>query len=243
MMVRVVLTVLALVIVAATGCVGPGRVVEDLPPPIMKSPSGQDGLKAPSQPRRRRDWRPGLPQIGPVTIVVDAGHGGKDPGAQGRSRLPEKTINLLIAQEVAQRLDRLGARVVTTRPDDQFVDLDRRADIAGRTRADLFISIHADAAKRESVAGATMYIARKASGASHQAAQCLQSAFRTSGIPCRGIGRANFRVLVGHPRPAVLIETGFLTNGRESWLLGTPKYRSQVADAIVLGVAKYFAAR
>jgi len=82
-------------------------------------------------------------------IVVDAGHGGKDPGAIGYGGLREKEVNLAIAKRVAEFLRRDGRfKVILTRKGDYFVELYRRAEIALRNRADLFISIHSDAAPR-----------------------------------------------------------------------------------------------
>ncbi len=83
-------------------------------------------------------------------IVIDAGHGGKDPGAIGYGGIREKDINLAIALKVAQYLRRDGRfKVVLTRKGDYFVELYKRAEIALRNRADLFISIHSDAAPRK----------------------------------------------------------------------------------------------
>ncbi len=82
-------------------------------------------------------------------IVVDAGHGGKDPGAIGHGGLKEKYINLAIAKKVAEFLKRDGRfKVILTRRGDYFIPLHKRSEIALRNRADLFISIHSDAAPR-----------------------------------------------------------------------------------------------
>ena len=82
-------------------------------------------------------------------IVVDAGHGGKDPGAIGHGGLKEKFINLAIAKKVAEFLKRDGRfKVILTRRGDYFIPLHKRSEIALRNRADLFISIHSDAAPR-----------------------------------------------------------------------------------------------
>ena len=83
-------------------------------------------------------------------IVIDAGHGGKDPGAIGYGGIREKDINLAIALKVAHYLRRDGRfKIVLTRKGDYFVKLHRRAEIALRNRADLFISIHSDAAPKK----------------------------------------------------------------------------------------------
>ena len=92
-------------------------------------------------------------------VVIDAGHGGKDPGAKGKS-INEKTINLFVAQKLGSLISQnhKDVKVVYTRKTDVFVDLDERANIANRNKADLFISIHTNAVKRGSaVAGTETY--------------------------------------------------------------------------------------
>ena len=78
------------------------------------------------------------------TVVIDAGHGGKDPGAISVKGFYEKPVNLSVARKVAAKLKQCGLRVVMTRSSDRFVELERRAEIANQYRADLFVSVHAD---------------------------------------------------------------------------------------------------
>ncbi len=220
---------------ALAGCKTPGRVIEELPPPYYHS-RRQKPAPSPPPPSAGKS-------ITDATVVVDAGHGGKDPGALARfGGEHEKTIVLAVAKAVARGLADRGASVVTTRDRDVFVELDDRAATAERTRADLFISIHADAAprSRSSASGATFYIARNASPESLRAALRLDATFKRAGIETRGVHRAGFRVLVGHSRPAVLIECGFLTNPEESRRLNSTAYRAKLAAAVVDGVADYF---
>ncbi|MFN2547524.1 MAG: N-acetylmuramoyl-L-alanine amidase [Myxococcales bacterium] len=86
-------------------------------------------------------------------VVVDAGHGGKDTGAIGPHKVREKDMALSIARKVASRLRSLGFNVIMTRNEDRFVSLDERTRIANDARADLFISIHCNAAKRRKLEG------------------------------------------------------------------------------------------
>jgi N-acetylmuramoyl-L-alanine amidase len=86
-------------------------------------------------------------------VVVDAGHGGKDAGAIGPHGVREKNLTLSIAKKVAARLKLLGFTVVMTRSRDTFVSLDDRTRIANEARADLFVSIHCNAARRRNFAG------------------------------------------------------------------------------------------
>lgn len=185
--------------------------------------------------------RPPLPSLRGKKVVIDAGHGGKDPGARGVSRLQEKTIVLLIATHVGRLLQHREASVTWTRTTDRFLELDERAAIASRTRTDLFVSIHADSAPRKSASGATVYTCRGASSQSTTAAWYIRRALTQAGIECRAGKPSNFRVLVAHPRPAVLVECGFLTNAGDAAKLNTQAYRSRVAAAIARGIADYLA--
>jgi len=90
-------------------------------------------------------------------IVVDAGHGGNDPGAMGRSGVREKDINLDIAQRLALLLRNQGVDVIMTRTTDTFIPLSRRVDITNRAKADLFVSIHSNANRVRSLNGLEIY--------------------------------------------------------------------------------------
>lgn len=101
------------------------------------------------------------------TIVLDAGHGGIDGGTQGAEGTPEKTITLAFALELRKKLQETGDfDVVLTRDSDEYISLDRRVEIARRHKADLFISLHADAIRLKTLRGATVYtVSDKASDA------------------------------------------------------------------------------
>lgn len=230
----VVLTILA------GGCASPG-IIRDLPNPVFPTVAKQPTPPVAVTPKPTpAPQQPDMGRIGAATIVVDAGHGGHDPGAQGVSAAPEKTVNLSVAMHLAARLEGAGAEVITTRNTDRFIPLDGRAALAERARADLFVSIHADAAQRASVSGATVYIARNASRQSQHAAEAIIAALDRAGIECRGIHRAGFRVLVGHSRPAVLIECGFLTNHADAGKLNNSSYQAELAEVIAEGIVDHF---
>ena len=95
-------------------------------------------------------------EAGSFTVVIDAGHGGKDPGARG-ARINEKAINLAVALKLGSFIEQRseGVKVIYTRKTDRFIELDERADIANRNKADLFISIHTNAVKRGSAVQGT----------------------------------------------------------------------------------------
>jgi N-acetylmuramoyl-L-alanine amidase len=108
---------------------------------------------------------PPLPVFGqPVsairTIVIDPGHGGEDAGARGADGSIEKDLTLAIARRLRSALEgRLGIRVLLTREDDHTVPLDQRTAVANNNKADVFISLHANASVRPAAAGASIYVA------------------------------------------------------------------------------------
>ncbi|OGV25771.1 MAG: hypothetical protein A3F18_05500 [Legionellales bacterium RIFCSPHIGHO2_12_FULL_37_14] len=109
----------------------------------------------------------------PVVIVIDAGHGGKDPGAHGPHLTKEKNIVLEIARKLKAQIDKeKGMRAVLTRQSDYYISLRKRLDIARKNNADLFISIHADAFKQPNSSGVSVY-ALSQSGATSEAAHWL----------------------------------------------------------------------
>ena len=96
---------------------------------------------------------------GEVVIAVDAGHGGKDPGAIGKRGTYEKHVTLAVARELAEKINRQpGMRAVMTRTGDYFVDLNARSEIARRHKAQLLISIHADSVDNSTARGASVWI-------------------------------------------------------------------------------------
>ncbi len=227
-------------LVGMTGCAQPRGVIRDLPPPVMNTNYvARPTPEPPPSPVTETPAPESLRMIGPKTIVVDAGHGGKDPGTQGVSPVSEKVFNLLMVRQVIQELARRGANVVPTRTTDVYLTLEARAAVAQRVRADLFISMHADYSQKRANSGATLYIARNASRASISAADSIAGAFRRHGIQYNGTRRRDFRVLTKHSRPAVLIECGYMSNRADVLLLNSPDYRARLARAIADGIAAF----
>lgn len=105
-----------------------------------------------------------------VIVVIDAGHGGQDPGASGKGGTREKDVVLAIAQALKKRVDaEPGMRGVLTRNDDRFIALRDRIRIAREARADIFISIHADAIRNREVSGSSVYVLSDRGASSEQA--------------------------------------------------------------------------
>ncbi|HSW44731.1 MAG TPA: N-acetylmuramoyl-L-alanine amidase [Phycisphaerae bacterium] len=219
------------------GCRASDRHVE-LPSPQAQTRPAPQAARRPALPPA--DTEPSRLTAG-KRVLVDAGHGGRDPGAWQAtlSKLPEKTINLGIARGLAAALQRQGAAVRLTRSEDEFIDLQDRADLARQQQVDLMISVHANSAPGSNASGAEVYICRTASEASERAARQIESAFKRAGLACRGIRKANFVVLARHPRPAVLVECGFLTHPDDARRLNDPAFRARIAAAIADGVTRY----
>lgn len=112
------------------------------------------------------------------TVVVDPGHGGRDPGATGIGGVREKDINLAIAMRLAERLESRGFRVVLTRDRDRSLDLEERTAIAESAGGDVFISIHANASRRAKTRGIEIYTL----DANHER-HSLEVASRENGVP------------------------------------------------------------
>jgi N-acetylmuramoyl-L-alanine amidase len=170
------------------------------------------------------------------TVVVDAGHGGQDPGTIGYGDLQEKDINLAVARKVAALLEQRGIGVVMTRSQDRFLELEERAAIANRHNADLFVSIHSDSAPNRSLEGFTVYVARAASPDSRQAAQAIYRSMSATGSDSHGIREADYRVLVQTTCPAVLVELGYLSNAADARRLQDNAFQNRLAQAITDGV-------
>lgn len=122
----------------------PFRIVVEIP---AGAPAVAEALDS-------EDWD----QRGVRRIAIDAGHGGKDPGAIGARKLREAALVLSISRELRQELTSRGFEVVMTRSSDVFLPLEERTDIANRRDADLFISVHANAARNNKLAGVETYL-------------------------------------------------------------------------------------
>jgi N-acetylmuramoyl-L-alanine amidase len=172
-------------------------------------------------------------------VVVDAGHGGNDPGTISAGGLHEKDINLQVALRVATLLERNGVGVVLTRRDDRYPELEERADIANRRSTDLFVSIHADSNPDRSRRGFTLFVARSASPQARQAAEGIEHAMAATGCDSHGIREADYKVLVNTDCPAVLVELGHLSNTQDAARLRDPAWQNRLAQAIVSGILDY----
>lgn len=173
-------------------------------------------------------------------VIVDPGHGGKDPGTNGNG-VREKDFNLTMSKLIAAKLQEKGCRVIMTRSTDVYPELDDRAAAADKYKCDLFVSIHADYNKKSHISGLTVLTGSKASAKSKQAAQILLSSLSKAGIEYRGTRSQELRVCDGHSRPAILIECGFVSNQSDASKLKNNWYQQKLATAIADGIANYLA--
>ncbi len=171
-------------------------------------------------------------------VVVDAGHGGKDPGAISCMGSYEKYVNLSLALKTANLLESKGIKVILTRSNDTFVELEERAAIANRTNANLFVSIHCDSSHDNSLSGFSAYVAKGASNDSIYTANSILNTMSVTSLSNRGLRRADYRVLVYTQCPAVLVESGYLSNYRDASLLLSSQYQSQIARSIANGICQ-----
>lgn len=172
-------------------------------------------------------------------VVIDAGHGGQDPGAISCTGYYEKTITLSVARKVATLLRQKGLKVVMTRDSDEFPELEERAAIANRNNAQLFVSIHCDSMENSSKRGFTIYVARSASRASRQAAEAIAQAMIKTGLDNQGVREADYKVLIYTQGPAVLVEMGYISNYHEAGLLRDSSFQNRLAEALANGVANF----
>jgi N-acetylmuramoyl-L-alanine amidase len=135
----------------------PFRIVTD----VFDGPAASVGAAPPAAVRPPEPVRPSFESfdVRPVRrVVIDPGHGGKDPGATGVGGVREKDVVLRIARELAAELRRAGLEVHLTRERDSFHELQARTDAANRWQGDLFVSIHANASRRRTAAGVETYL-------------------------------------------------------------------------------------
>ncbi len=176
-------------------------------------------------------------------IILDPGHGGTDEGAKVQSVL-EKRIALTTALLTKKQLESLGYRVIMTRSRDVFLTLPKRVDIANKSKAALFVSIHYNSSPNPSAKGIEIYFfearGQERTRASKRLANTiLHQVIDQTEAHSRGVRRGNFHVVRETEMPAVLVEGGFMTNIDERFQLKDRKYLEKIAKGIAQGVHKF----
>lgn len=173
-------------------------------------------------------------------VVIDAGHGGSDPGAQ-RGDINEKDMTLAIAMKLKKVLEEQGIRTVMTRSDDTFVSLEDRVRITNDTAPDAFVSVHINSLEtdRDIQGIETYYQTEQSKILANKIHEKLVGKLE---VPDRYVRKARFYVINHTPHPAVLAEVGFISNKGERDKLISSDYQLRVADSIGQGVILFLSA-
>ncbi|MBR1391151.1 MAG: N-acetylmuramoyl-L-alanine amidase [Lachnospiraceae bacterium] len=182
-------------------------------------------------------------------IVLDAGHGGSDPGKIGIHGEKEKDINLQIVEKIKVLLEQNDVTVVLTRDSDvsladagasnqKVCDMRNRVALIEKTQPQLVVSIHQNSYTQESIRGAQcFYYAQSAEG--KQIAEILQENMKTYLDPenhREAKANESYYLLKKTASPTVIVECGFLSNDAEATLLSSEEYQNQVAWAVYMGI-------
>ena len=181
-------------------------------------------------------------------VVIDAGHGGWDPGKIGEGGVQEKDVNLQIALKLQSLLEQGGATVLMTRIEDQALadrkgaDLRARTGLVGLGGADIIVSIHQNSYPHESVAGTQVfyYEGSEPSGRLARHIQAEVKSFLGQVTNREALGNTSYHILKQTDVPAVIIECGFLSNPIETRLLVDGEYQERMAWAIYKGILAFF---
>ena len=189
---------------------------------------------------------------GEICIVIDAGHGGDDPGKIGINKEKEKDINLKIAKKLQQLLEQEGLKIVMTREEGNGLyqqssnnkkveDMRRRCEIITEAKPVFTVSIHQNSYPQESVKGAQVfYYGQSKEG--KELAETLQKTLVAQLDPQnhrQAKANESYYLLKKTPSPTVIVECGFLSNSGEAALLATEEYQAKVAEAVKAGILEY----
>ncbi len=186
-----------------------------------------------------------------VTIVIDPGHGGSDPGKVGVDGVMEKDINLKIAKQVDELLKELGIYVIMTRESDvslgdqegnqkKVTDLMTRVELINEVKPELVVSIHQNSYSSEKIKGAQVFYYEQ-SKEGEKAAKLMQEALLSLDGDNKREAKGNdtYYMLSRTAAPTIIVESGFLTNPTEAKNLVDEAYQKEVAEAIVDGIQSY----
>ena len=180
---------------------------------------------------------------GKFVIVIDPGHGGSDTGAiypvgVQNPTVKEKDLTLDIALKVKENLEDAGIKVIMTRTGDSYPTLKERVELANNSEADLYVSVHINAMdNKDEIDGAQVYYHRDSEFGKKLAKEVYDSIVDITGLTERGVqDGSSFYVLKNTKMPAILTETGFITNENDRDYITTKKGRQAIADAISEGI-------
>jgi N-acetylmuramoyl-L-alanine amidase len=181
-------------------------------------------------------------------VLIDAGHGGFDPGKMAGEQILEKDINLKIAKKLQTYLEQGGATVIMTRVTDEALaedkkdDMRSRKEIANTSHGDILVSIHQNSYPDSKVSGYQIFYYNTSDNSKNLANNINNKLKETVNPNNRLLPAANknYFVLRQTELPAVIVECGFLTNSSDKYNLTTDKYQSKIAWGIYMGIVDYF---
>ncbi|MDD2233306.1 MAG: N-acetylmuramoyl-L-alanine amidase [Desulfitobacteriaceae bacterium] len=187
-------------------------------------------------------------------VMLDAGHGGYDPGAIAEQDIYEKEINLQIAKKTRDFLVPSGIAVILTREEDEDyvpegvtgrktkkqIDLNYRISMATGAKADIFVSIHVNSTVAGKKSGAETFYYFGSEESKNLAVNIQQELIKISGMNRRIAKPGDFYIIKNTSMPAVIVEVGYLSNINEREKLRQTWYQDQVARAIAKGIADFF---
>ncbi|MGI5825121.1 MAG: N-acetylmuramoyl-L-alanine amidase [Bacillota bacterium] len=181
------------------------------------------------------------------TLVIDAGHGGFDPGAIGLAGTKEKDVNLAVSRRLADYLRQSGATVIETRREDKALGDTKKADMAERVAvannndADVFISVQANFLPQHQYSGAQTFYHKDSAEGKALSENIQQAIIDNVGNTNRSaMSIDNIYVVRSLEIPSVIVEVGFLSNAEEEQLLNDEEYQSRMAYAVYIGIVEYY---
>ncbi|MBE7033334.1 MAG: AMIN domain-containing protein [Ruminococcaceae bacterium] len=181
---------------------------------------------------------------GDRVIVIDAGHGGSDPGALGKNSngkivAEESKINLKIALLVGKKLEASGIEVVYTRDDDSYVKLQERSELANEIECDLFVSIHCNSIENSSINGTQVYYHPASETGTELAENIYDELVDRTGLSPKNLQNgSHLYVIRTTVSPAVLVETAFISNANDRNYLLSSDGQETIAESIYQGIMK-----
>ena len=172
-----------------------------------------------------------------IIIVLDAGHGGIDTGTMKKDKsVYEKDINLSIVNKMKPLLEDRGVTVILTRDEDEFVSLEERAKISNAHFTDVFVSIHVNSYESSKIGGLECYYYGESKACKALAEDVVSHLKKQTDIPMRGLREQEYYVLRHTACPAILVETGYLTNQKDAANLLNDEFQDKLAQALVDGI-------
>ena len=202
-----------------------------------------------------KEWSPTNSDTVPsrnYTVLIDAGHGGTDPGSIGyKTKIHEDVLNLKMSKLLKAKLESAGINVVMTREsDDALIDgagkkwkrkeMEARRDLIVKTRPNMVVSLHQNSYTNHELRGAQVFYDKK-SEISRLIAESIQEQFKQNlDKSIKSPSPGDYFMLKCSSAPSVIVECGFLSNSEDELLLQDPSYQEKIIDSIYRGIVNFF---